>query len=164
MLQVYGLQYCLEEVDLSQKVVFIIIGLTSLVIGLGLLVPYGSIRDYPWTQVCVIIMCAMQVSFLAEAPRFGWSVPRLLEIMGNGSYSIYLFHMFGVGIGTIILFKVFSQLPVLGIVISAGLGIAIGLIVYHFLEAPMDKWFRRVTADSLFSNRSIRPSESVDRL
>ncbi|EXS72005.1 hypothetical protein BF95_10715 [Sphingobium sp. Ant17] len=125
----------------------VIMGLISLAIGVGLLVLNSLIPKSSWTQVGLIAVCAMQVAFLAESPRFGWSIPRFFEVAGDASYSVYLFHMFGVGIGTIALFKIFPGLPVLGIALSVILGTAVGIMVYHLLEAPMDKWVRRVTSN-----------------
>lgn len=134
-----------REIQSLAKSHLVIVGVASLVVGIGILVLNSLFPKHPLVQVGLVAICAMQVAFLAEAPRFGWSIPRLLEIAGDASYSIYLFHMFGVGIGTVILFKVFPDLPVLGVAMSTILGTFIGLIVYYLWEAPVDKWLRQFT-------------------
>lgn len=119
--------------------------LASVAIMMAIVIPYGLIREAPLTQVVLVIGCAMQVAALSRMERISGIVPRLLEIAGNASYSIYLFHMFGVGLGTVILLKLAPSMLVPAIVFAAISGTAIGLLVHYWVEAPLESRLRRLT-------------------
>ncbi|BBC70972.1 acyltransferase [Altererythrobacter sp. B11] len=139
-------------------------GFASLVIVAAILAYYEPIRDNPWTQIWVIIACALQVAVLAGAPRLGWSTPRSLEVAGDASYSIYLFHMFGVGLGALIIAKILPGSVWIAILVAALLGAMSGLAVYALLEARMNRWIRRMTDAKRQPNTPIRPLSPNDGL
>jgi len=120
-------------------------------------VRFDTIRDFNWTQIMVVVICAIHLvllTMLFDVKRFRY--PALILRVGDMSYSLYLFHMFPVG-----LFAMFEHkappilvVPLIGLSIVATL--AISAMIYHFVERPFDLFLRRA------GRRSHALGEGVD--
>lgn len=115
----------------------------SLLILLVVAIYYPQIRAIPVTQIWMIAACALQVTLLLWYYDSGRvSAPRSLLLLGDASYSVYLFHMFGVGAVTAIA----KMLPVpflyLLMPVSAAIGVIGGLIIYWLVEKPVQNFFK----------------------
>jgi exopolysaccharide production protein ExoZ len=114
---------------------------------------YPAVRDVPATQVWLVAACAAHVALLILlVDRRGWRAPRPLLLVGDASYSMYLFHMFAIGAATAVARKLPPAFMTPMIVVSALSGIAIGIAAYLAIERPINRRMRRrraLTADQL---------------
>jgi exopolysaccharide production protein ExoZ len=98
--------------------------------------------------------------------RQRWIMPRVLQYLGNASFSIYLWHV----VVFYAVAEVFTRLGWVGVVSSTGLtalmvaiGLAFGLLSYHFLEQPLLRLLgqrflgRSVSSHSLEADGYARP-------
>lgn len=105
---------------------------------------YATIRLWPITQIALIIACAIHIALLVTwIDRGARTVPRPLVLLGDASYSIYLFHLFGVGLVTAFSRHlpwpmVYVFMPVAGLA-----GIFVGLALYWAVERPVMAAARR---------------------
>lgn len=121
---------------------------SALVLGLmslgALAALYIPIRTNPWTQVWLVVTCAIFVFVLAKAPEIWTSAaPRFFTYLGDASYSIYLFHMFAVGAVYMLAKRLLSPDWVLLTILAAAFGgVMIGVLVYQFIERPITRWVK----------------------
>jgi len=84
----------------------------------------------------VVRAAAYHIAFARLWPH----AARLLSFLGDASYSLYLTHSFVLGPVSILVAKTTSE-PVLGVVASLVLGLAVAIvtasIVYLFIEKPL---------------------------
>ncbi|PZU57356.1 MAG: hypothetical protein DI547_13730 [Sphingobium sp.] len=114
---------------------------------------YRAVQQNPLTQIALIAACAVHLdALIAYVDGRGRTPPRFAILIGDASYSIYLFHMFAVGIVTALARKLpaFMLFPMMAL--SAVAGVAIGLLVYRLVEAQIN---------SLLGRRRLRPSASA---
>ncbi len=118
-------------------------------VGLGLagFAAIGVLRlpFYEWTcgpLACVLVYGTVAVEKQGGIPRLGLPV-----MLGDASYSIYLWHTFAISvaakIGTLL-----GMPPALAFILSVCAGLAVGLAAYHLIEGPLlrggkDGWFIR---------------------
>jgi exopolysaccharide production protein ExoZ len=113
----------------------------------GLAFAYGWIKESPLSEPWLVAVCALVVVALARAPE-AWILrtPRALAYLGDASYSIYLFHMFVVGlaytIGRRILPDGWEPLIAAGAAVG---GVLIGVLIYQFVERPITLALRPLT-------------------
>jgi exopolysaccharide production protein ExoZ len=122
---------------------------------------YGRLKDVPATQLWLIAACTVQVALLAHPRQV---VPRWLSYAGDASYSMYLFHMFGVALVTVAFRKLAPGLLYPGMAAATLAGVVAGLVVYRVLEAPMNRWLRRVTDPRRAGPGPIAPLTPADGL
>ncbi|WP_158266475.1 acyltransferase family protein [Allosphingosinicella deserti] len=104
---------------------------------------FEAIRHDRTTQLWLSIACTLHIALLVSViDGRGVSVPRPLLYIGDASYSIYLFHMFAVGAVTAIAHRLPAALLYPAMVASACSGIVAGIIVYRYVEAPLNRFFR----------------------
>jgi exopolysaccharide production protein ExoZ len=116
------------------------------------------IFDVPATRYPLVfggfLATAIVGSALELEQRIGHRIPRLLLLLGDASYSIYLTHWFLVSIFR----KVFGHSVLatmsngaLPLLIMVTISCAVGIAVYHFVESPINHYFRvrRRTATQL---------------
>lgn len=109
---------------------------------------YQAIRPYISTQLWVIAACAIQLRLLvAMIDGRGRKPARHALLLGDASYSIYLFHMFGIGVSVAISKKLGGAFIYMFMPVSLIAGIAVGLVVYWTIEKPIGRWLhaRRIT-------------------
>lgn len=115
----------------------------SLVIIAYLAYFYQSIRADIHTQLLTIAACAVHIRLLvALIDDRGRGLAQPLLLLGNASYSIYLFHMFGVGVSVALSKKLGGIFVYLFMPVSLIAGIGVGLIVYWLIERPIGRWLR----------------------
>ena len=105
---------------------------------------YAEIKDNPWAQVMLVLAALLQVAILVMPLGWTHSAPRWAVFAGDGSYSMYLFHMFAVGAVTVAVRRFFPDMLFAAIPLAAIAGVACGLCVYQFIERPINQWFRRL--------------------
>lgn len=72
------------------------------------------------------------------------TVPRPLAVLGSASYSIYLFHLAGIGTVWQVLSRSGVDMPPLAwLVVLAASGVIAGLVVHRFVERPLLARLRR---------------------
>jgi exopolysaccharide production protein ExoZ len=104
---------------------------------------YPQIRDVPATQLWLIAVCAAHVALLLLLVDLrGWQVPRALLFVGDASYSMYLFHLFAIGVVIAVSRHLPAWLVAPMIVLAAISGIATGLIAYWLIERPLNRMMR----------------------
>lgn len=99
---------------------------------------YGEIRSLPLTQYAIIAICAAHIIALtAVGDGPGKPIPAFLLLIGDASYSIYLFHMFAVGA----VFAAAHHLPAIALpplmALAIIAGLAVGVAAYRFIETPI---------------------------
>lgn len=121
--------------------------LLTLTFCLPLGVTFASVLwlGYP-PSVFVLALCCAPVLFLGIhvqcRPGLGERIGRML---GNASYSIYLFHVHALSIGIALWVKLAPSTP--GVVIALGaalLAIAAGVVLHHLVEKPVVRVARRL--------------------
>lgn len=132
---------------------------TSIVALAGIALLYASIREVAATQLVLIATCTIQVALLARA-RF--VVPRWLSYAGDASYSLYLWHMFGVALVTVAIHRLAPALLYPGMALAMVAGTTVGLLVYRYVEAPMNRWLRRATRPRRAGPTTIAPLTPAD--
>ena len=88
-----------------------------------------------------IVMLGLQVEAAGLMPKFA-----PLKLLGDASYSIYLFHYFAVGLLWAVMKSAAASSALvfgLGVILTLAAGIAAGLAVYFLLEKPMMTMFQR---------------------
>lgn len=118
------------------------VALILLVIGFALLMFRGV---HPWGAVCGSAL----ILWAALTPKLADLKSCLLEAIGNASYSLYLTHIFTLGIIRSIWIKFLTDEPTL---LTAGLYMCIAIIgstivalaVYRFVETPLLRFFSSI--------------------
>lgn len=124
-----------------------------------LAVTYPAIRASAVSELWLVATCTPVVLALARAPdRWVDHAPPLFAYLGDASYSIYLFHMFAIGV----VYAIASRVAPAGwdavVAVAAAIGgTAAGAFVYAFIESPMTRAIHRLT----HRDRSIRPAERL---
>jgi len=97
---------------------------------------YLEISSASWQVFSGVTVAAVVLFALMDETRTGLAGNKALLLMGNASYSIYLFHVLAIG-GVIVLCDkaIASALPM--IVLTSVIGTAVGLIVHLRVEAPI---------------------------
>lgn len=103
--------------------------------------PVAVYRTFAFHVVCWGMPAAIFIyGIVVLEIRQRWIMPRVLQHLGNASFSIYLWHL--VVFGAVA--EVFIRLGWVGAVSSTGLtalmvviGLGVGLLSYHFLEVPL---------------------------
>lgn len=128
----------------------------SLMIIGGIAALYATIRPHPLTQIMLILACAIHlrllVALIDEARR---DIPTVALLLGDASYSIYLFHMFGVGLSVAISKKLGGAFIYAFMPVSLAAGTAVGLVMYWFFERPIGRILHK------YSLRPSRPLSSA---
>jgi exopolysaccharide production protein ExoZ len=112
----------------------------------GFMIDRGVVED--WEAFAGMLVAA--ASLVALAVAFEPALPRLrvLELLGDASYSIYLVHIFAVaGIAGVALRMIgpASPLAMWASIVAAILGgLLIGVILYRLVEAPLTERLRRL--------------------
>lgn len=123
----------------------------------------GFVDDIP-ARLSLIAAATLHVwLMLGYLDREDVQVPALGRYLGDASYSLYLFHMFGIGIAKVILQKLFGPQLSLFAAIPAGIcGMAAGLLAYHLLEKPIMDWFKqRRKSQAKRQSISLEPAPPV---
>lgn len=104
----------------------------------------GFMDDIP-SRLCMIGAATFHVWFmLGYLDRDDVRVPALGRYLGDASYSLYLFHMFGIGVAAAFVHKLFGhETSVVMVIPALILGTAAGLLAYRFLETPITRWLKR---------------------
>jgi exopolysaccharide production protein ExoZ len=131
---------------LSNKVVSLLAGVAALALLQGFLTNPDYYAD-PLAFIGLVsfsgIVLLMLVARAASVPQ-----SRLLEYLGDASYSIYLAHIFAIGVigGAVMrLFGAANGVVIGGAVLGALLGgVLIGVVVYEIAEKPLMKRLRRL--------------------
>jgi len=104
---------------------------------------YDVIRDNPSTTFLLSIAATLTVFFLV-AFIDGRKIPvhPAILYLGDASYSIYLFHMFAVGVMTAIAHRLpeYFLYPVLAL--SGLSAVLTGVVAYWLIESRFNQWFR----------------------
>jgi exopolysaccharide production protein ExoZ len=103
---------------------------------------------------------AVILSAVISLERAGMRVPASLGLLGESSYSLYLFHIFlVVGFAKIWLYAGLSEtLPmyVLGMLSFVG-ALGIGHVIYLQIEKPLTHWLRSFEITQMSSQALISP-------
>ena len=90
-----------------------------------------------WLTATATVQMLVTILFI---DRGGVAVPRWMAGAGDASYSLYLFHMFGIGFGLVVMNRLApGQLP-LAIAAAAAMAVAFGVVVHRLIEAPLMRW------------------------
>jgi peptidoglycan/LPS O-acetylase OafA/YrhL len=126
--------------------------LMLLLIGLVAILP-SDLRGLPNLAIHLAMTACLASLVLREdhllAPILGW---RPIARVGVISYGIYLYHLVGLHVSTVILSHLGLNTPWLSLVFYSAIAILIAEISYRTLEA----WFRRLNKASLFSAGSTQ--------
>jgi len=120
----------------------------------------AGLRPPPWTGVLAILAGVVGFATLPQEVRIlGWGLPAFLIVaggvivepllprlrpllfVGDGSYSVYLWHTMGISVAA----KALTLLGVTSWALVAGAGVIstlIGLAAFVLLERPLMAWFR----------------------
>lgn len=104
----------------------------------------GFVNNIP-ARLCMIGAATLHVwIMLGYLDRSDVKVPYWGRYLGDASYSLYLFHMFGIGVAAAIARKVPGyEHSIAFIALAFVLGTVAGLMAYHFVETPILNWFKR---------------------
>lgn len=120
-----------------------IVGLCIAVLA-WILSDYGHVRTEDSTTFLLSFVAALNVLLLvAVVDGWKWNLPAPLLYLGDASYSIYLFHMFAIGVMTIIAHRLPEILLYPMLALSGLAGIASGVVAYWLLESPLNQFFRQ---------------------
>jgi peptidoglycan/LPS O-acetylase OafA/YrhL len=125
--------------------------------------PLGFVDDIP-ARLSLIGAATLHVFLmLGYLDREDVRVPAVGRYLGDASYSLYLFHMFGIGVAKVVLNKVVGTPLPLAAAIPAGIcGMAAGLLAYHLLEKPIMDWFKqRRKSQAKRQSISLEPAPPV---
>lgn len=126
----------------------IMLGISAVAMGiLGALYEHLTVLELSGGALTVLICAVISAIQIAVVVFFfdknSVATPRWLIRLGNASYSIYLFHMFAV-VGALKIVSFFLPDAYWFSVVVAVIGsVGLGLVVYHFIEAPIVSWFVR---------------------
>ncbi len=105
---------------------------------------YGWVKEAMLTQVWLVLICTGLTALFALRPSaFEVRGGRSMVFLGDASYAIYLFHMFGVGAVTAVSVRLMpagALYPMMAVAFVVGL--AIGTLVYVILERPLQAALR----------------------
>ena len=106
---------------------------------------YNRHDTNPMVQVGIITACVAAVGVLALGTRpLERHVPETAAVLGDASYAIYLFHLFGVAAVTVAMRKLAPpDFLVPGMVLAAIAGMVGGLVIYWLIDRPLDRSLRR---------------------
>jgi exopolysaccharide production protein ExoZ len=117
--------------------------ISALMLGIGsfviIAVNYAVLRELFVTQLWVMFACVAILWAMVELEeKIAASVPRWLVFSGDASYSIYLFHMFGIG-ATYKLGSALLPHEYMGIFLPVAFigGTVAGIAAYLFIEKPL---------------------------
>lgn len=101
---------------------------------------YHTIRLVPSTQLLLIVACAIHLRLLLTwVDDSGRSIPRFAVLLGDASYSIYLFHMFSLGASVALSKKLGGMFIYLFMPVSLVAGVIGGLVMYWLIERPIGR-------------------------
>jgi exopolysaccharide production protein ExoZ len=124
---------------------------------IGFLLSLGDYTPELWRFVVwgipstLIVLGAVSIETHVGMPSI-----RPFKLLGDSSYSIYLFHPFVVKTVARPLAQFVWPIPVAAVILAGGL---IGIVAYYLLERPVTSWLRRGSAHSASSLRSGMPTE-----
>jgi len=126
----------------SVSIVLLGAALVSMIVMGGV---YHQVRNNPWTQVWLVANCATIVGVLAVGVRqWEGKAPGWATLLGDASYSMYLFHMFAVGAVTVVAMKLLPRGALYAIMpITALVGILAGVLIYRYVETPLNRLVKR---------------------
>lgn len=105
---------------------------------------FERLQDVPMTQVLIVAICAAHVAaLLLLVDGLGWKAPRALLLVGDASYSMYLFHMFAVGAVSVVIARAPESLTIPLIGVSILCSIAAGIVAYWVVEKPLNRLMRK---------------------
>lgn len=88
-----------------------------------------------------LTVAAQMIFTLFYVDRGGLRVPVLLRATGDASYSLYLFHMFAIGLVFVAVRRLLGDQLILGVVMAVASATIAGLIVHRVIEMPLMVWF-----------------------
>jgi len=129
--------------------------------------PYWRILDFGFGAACAII--AERWSHLKlwqpVAPVWRWLSCRPLLLVGEISYSLYLFHFLAPRFGGAANPGQFSvaRVPIhmAGMLLTLGFAIALAYGLFHLVENPSRRYLRALTRQHKVSSRQAAPIESI---
>ncbi|ADM09417.1 acetyltransferase protein [Parvularcula bermudensis HTCC2503] len=139
-----GIFALVSQGQISQPLSRVSLGLFA---GLGILLLFNhqGIWDNLGMRMVLIATCTLMVAFLAfGGNRYSRNVPNVLTVLGDASYSMYLFHMFAVGFVWAVAAKFLSPGWAMLVVLTATIGgIIAGVVVYYGLERNLTLYLNR---------------------
>ncbi len=122
-------------------------------------------QSYLWRLACWGLPAALIVyGTVTLETRNAWIMPRILQYLGNASYSIYLWHAV-VFIGVAALFEHLGWVGVVNrslLAVSMGIiGLGAGLLSYHFLEKPSLRLLGKCFIGKTVPSHSMQPESSL---
>jgi exopolysaccharide production protein ExoZ len=122
---------------LKVAVAMVVVGLIGFAISLRETAP-DYWRWVVWGLPSLLVVCgAISIELRRGLPRI-----ESLKLLGDGSYSIYLFHPFVFFFVTTPIARLPALLPVAGVIFT---GIAVGMAAFYALERPLTSFLRRWT-------------------
>lgn len=104
---------------------------------------YGGGPDSVPVQLVLSLCCALQIAAVVSlVDGQNRRLPALVLLLGDASYSIYLTHMYAVGAVTAIARRLPAYLLYPSMAAAAVAGIICGIIVYLFVERPLNRLIR----------------------
>jgi len=129
-------------------ITFCMLGLGSLIVAANVDLS-NSIRAIYWgIPATLIVLGAVMLENTGKLPKF-----RILHLLGDASYSIYLAHIYSLGILGIIWSKLITPEPTLvqitsfvltGLVVSS----ICGIVLHFIIEKPLTRYLRNHIANS----------------
>jgi exopolysaccharide production protein ExoZ len=118
--------------------VFALVAVAAVILGV-IALNYVALRENVWTQIAIDLACTAIVAALAlNTQTYRGLVHRVLMLLGDGSYSMYLFHMFAIGAVTFIGARLIPQRYWMWeATLGAAGGVLIGLVVFQLVEKPL---------------------------
>jgi exopolysaccharide production protein ExoZ len=122
-------------------------GLSAAVIFIYVALNYQQLRFAWWTQQLLIIASALVVLIFSSFPFTEKATPlrKLLAYIGDASYSIYLFHIFAVGLTYYIGRRLGIDNYMLLMPVAFIGGLLAGVVTYQLIEKPIIKAVKRST-------------------
>ncbi len=104
---------------------------------------YDVIRDNPSTTFLLSIAATLTVFFLVSfIDGRTITLHPVILYLGDASYSIYLFHMFAVGVMTAVAHRLPDYLIYPALALSGLISILTGVVAYWLIESRFNQWFR----------------------
>lgn len=120
------------------------LGLLSMVALVGIAVFYSRIRADLWTQLVLDAVCFIHLRLIIlRYDAHGATASRFALLIGDASYSIYLFHMFAVGIIVAVANRLGGIWLFVAMPVAMVAGVSAGVVVYKLVEVPLTRGLRR---------------------
>ena len=124
---------------------------------------FDAIKHWPSTTLLLSLAATLNVLILvAVIDGREMALPAPLLYLGDASYSIYLFHMFAVGVMTAIAHRLPEILVYPALALSGLAAILAGVVAYWLIESRFNRFFRNrrpLTAAQIASTRAREVAE-----